>query len=75
MTIEKIDMNTKNIRTVPVLLTNLTPKRFITARTPSTMKLKNLIEKAIGPKLKPEITWMASTAPKIDIADEKVVAK
>ena len=75
ITIEKIEMKVRKIKTVPVRLTNLTPKRFITAIIPSIRKLKNLIENAIGPRLNPVTTCMASIAPNIDIADENVVAR
>ena len=68
-------MNVRNIRTVPVLLTNLTPKRLITAKIPRSKKLKNLIENAKGPRLKPVTTCIASIDPNIDIAEENVVAK
>ena len=68
-------MKTKKIKTVPALLTNLAPNKLITARIPSMIKLKNLMLNAIGPRLKWRATWMASIAPRIDIADEKVVAK
>ena len=72
---ERIDMKTKNIRTIPILLTNLTPKRLITTIMPSIINEKNLMLNARGPKLKPVQTWIASIAPNIDIADENVVAK
>jgi hypothetical protein len=56
MTIENMEMKTRKIKTAPVLLTNLTPKRLMTVNTARTRKLKNLIEKAIGPRLNPDIT-------------------
>ena len=68
-------MKTRKIRTVPVLLTNLTPKRLITVSAQSIIKLKNLILNAIGPKLKFAATWIASIDPRMDIAEEKVVAR
>jgi hypothetical protein len=75
MTIEKMEIKVSRINTVPVLLTNLSPKRRVMTKAPRRRKLKNLMEKAKGPKLKPVTTWIASMAPKIDMAEEKVVAK
>ena len=61
--------------TFPVLFTNFDPNRLSMKRINSVKKLKNLILNDNGPKLKLAAMWIVSMAPKIDIADEKVVAK
>jgi hypothetical protein len=75
ITIDNIDMNVSTISTVPARLANFLPKKVEHTRAASIKKLKNLMLKGIGPRLKLAATCMASIAPRIDIAIEKVVAK
>lgn len=51
ITMERIETKVKKIKTVPARFTNLVPNNVVTTRAASIRKLKNLILKAIGPKL------------------------